>query len=97
MELVEFTKLDTYQSLVVLELKTANQTASNETEGDSLEIDSKLFEDDEVVCDVAKDSKGEAENELLKKSKKGGDVREQLELKLDELKDLILKQKKVSN
>ena len=116
MKPTDFTVLDAYQSLVVLDLKTSTlQSQADREEGDTmkdkegiakvedgkLEIDSDLFDEEAQIQDVKvlSSTDGASNGESEGKEKKDAtatdtvSIRKQLELKMDELKDLVLKKK----
>lgn len=117
MKPTDFTVLDAYQSLVVLDLKTSTlQSQADREEGDAikdkeriakvedgkLEIDSDLFDEEAQIQDVklpgsSTDGVGNGESEGKEKEDATAtdtvSIRKQLELKMDELKDLVLKKK----
>ncbi|XP_011403614.1 PREDICTED: E3 UFM1-protein ligase 1-like [Amphimedon queenslandica] len=100
----DFAILDTYQSLVVLDLKKSTASQS-EGEGDEnedkskLEIDSNLFEEEAESIDQSKEKVSESSDDkggvpVGDAPAAGGSIREQLDLKMGQLKDLVFNLKK---
>ena len=100
----DFAILDTYQSLVVLELKKSTTSQpegeGGENEGRSkLEIDSNLFEEEAESIDqskgkVSESNKDEGLVSVSDAPATSGSIREQLDLKMGQLKDLVFNFKK---
>lgn len=100
----DFAILDAYQSLVVLDLKksTASQSEGegDENEGRSkLEIDSNLFEEEAQSIDQSKEKVSESSDDkgvitVSDTPAVSGSIREQLDLKMGQLKDLVFNFKK---